>query len=137
MTLGKTAWAVDPKGADPWKMVRRPGDSMNARQRRYLVIDAAVNLLLGLLLLLFPSGIAAWLGAPSAASAFYPSLLGGVLFGIGLALLLEARRRGQGPRGLGMAGAICINFCGAGVLAAVVRPAPEEAEAGAADEPTS
>ena len=97
---------------------------MDARHRRLLVIDAAVNLLLGLFLLLFPFGIAAWLGAPTAASAFYPSILGGVLFGIGLALLMEARRHGQGPRGLGMAGAICINFCGAGVLAAWLLISP-------------
>ena len=107
-----------------WKMTNVLGERMNARQRRLLVIDAAINLLLGLLLLLFPTGIAAWLGAPSAASAFYPSILGGVLFGIGLALLLEARRHGRGPRGLGMAGAICINLCGAGVLALWLLAAP-------------
>ncbi|MDJ0721627.1 MAG: hypothetical protein QNJ04_08345 [Desulfobacterales bacterium] len=97
---------------------------MNAGHRRLLVIDAAVNLLLGLLLLLFPSGIAAWLGAPTAVSAFYPSILGAVLFGIGLALVLEVKRTGPGPRGLGTAGAICINFCGAGVLAAWLIAAP-------------
>ncbi len=89
---------------------------MKATHRRLLVIDAGINLLLGGLLLLFPSGIAAWLGVPPAASAFYPTILGGVLFGIGLALLLEANDRGQAPRGLGLAGAIAINFCGAGVL---------------------
>ena len=89
-----------------------------------LIVDAAVNLFLGILLLLFPTGIAAWLGAPPAASAFYPSILGGVLFGIGLALLLEARRPGQAPRGLGMAGAISINLCGAGVLTAWLIAAP-------------
>jgi hypothetical protein len=90
---------------------------MRARHKLLLVIDAGVNLLLGGLLLLFPLGIAARLGLPPADSAFYPVILGGVLFGIGLALLLEAFGEGRGLRGLGMAGAIAINFCGAGVLA--------------------
>jgi len=38
-------------------------------------------------------------------------VLGAVLFGIGWALVLEARRPGSG--GLGMRGAIAINLCGA------------------------
>ncbi len=97
---------------------------MKIARKLLLVIDAGVNLLLGGLLLLFPFGIAAWLGVPQTASAFYPTILGGVLFGIGLALLLEARGNGKGPRGLGLAGAIAINFCGAGVLAAWLIAAP-------------
>jgi hypothetical protein len=90
---------------------------MHTRHKLLLVIDAGINLLLGGLLLLFPLGIAARLGLPPADSAFYPVILGGVLFGIGLALLLEAFGEGRGLHGLGMAGAIAINFCGAGVLA--------------------
>ena len=82
-----------------------------------LVIDAGVNLLLGVLLLMFPFGIAAWLGVPQPESAFYPTILGGVLFGIGLALLLEACGPERNMGGLGLSGAIAINFCGAGVLA--------------------
>ena len=99
---------------------------MRARHKLLLVIDAGVNLLLGGLLLLFPLGIAARLGLPPADSAFYPVILGGVLFGIGLALLLEAFGEGRGLHGLGMAGAIAINFCGAGVLAVwlVAVPSP-------------
>lgn len=82
-----------------------------------LVIDALINLIMGVLLLLYPTGIAAWLGVPQVSSAFYPAILGGVLFGIGLALLMEAWGGKHGARGLGIGGAIVINFCGAGVLA--------------------
>ncbi len=90
---------------------------MTRKSKLLLIIDAGVNLLLGALLLSFPLGTATWLGVPSADSAFYPTILGGVLFGIGLALLLEAYGSQRAVRGLGIAGAIAINFCGAGVLA--------------------
>lgn len=89
---------------------------MNASHKRLLIIDAGINLAIGGLLLLFPTGIAAWLGVPQADSTFYPVILGAVLFGIGLALMLEAFGGTRGIRGLGIAGAIAINFCGAGVL---------------------
>ncbi len=55
-------------------------------------------------------------------SAFYPSVLGGVLFGIGIALLVAYR---GGSHGLGLDGAIAINLCGAGVLAAWLLRTPE------------
>ncbi len=97
---------------------------MKISRKLLLVIDAGINLLLGGLLLMFPLGIAAWLGVPQTESAFYPTILGGVLTGIGLALILEARARPRGPRGLGLAGAIAINFCGAGVLAIWLVAAP-------------
>ena len=90
---------------------------MTTGQKRLLIIDAAINLLLGALLLSFPLGTAAWLGVPPADSAFYPTILGGVLCGIGLALLLEVYGRKRGIRGLSLGGAIAINFGGAGVLA--------------------
>ena len=47
---------------------------------------------------------------------FYPVILGAVLFGIGAALLLEAHEEQKGISGLGLEGAIVINFCGAGAL---------------------
>ena len=90
---------------------------MTPRTKRLLIIDGGINLLLGALLLSFPLGTAAWLGVPQVDNAFYPTILGGVLFGIGLALLIEAYTRDQEIRGLGIAGAIAVNFCGAGVLA--------------------
>ena len=47
---------------------------------------------------------------------FYPTILGAVIFGIGIALLLEVYGEPKGIHGLGLAGAITINFCAAGVL---------------------
>jgi len=81
-----------------------------------LVIDGIANLLLGALLLLFPFGIAPILGVPVPDTSFYPTILGAVLFGIGIALLIDAYGEKRGIRDLGIAGAIAINFCGAGVL---------------------
>jgi hypothetical protein len=89
---------------------------MKTKIKMLLLIDGVVNLILGILLLLFPLGIARFLGVPPAESDFYPTILGAVIFGIGIALLLEAYGRPQGIGGLGLAGAIAINFCGAGVL---------------------
>ena len=84
--------------------------------RTLLIVDGLVNLLLGLLLLLFPLGMAQALGVPIPHTHFYASLLGAVLCGIGLALLVDAYGAPRGIRGLGLAGAIVINFCGAGAL---------------------
>jgi len=83
-------------------------------QRPLLLADAIVNLLLGVLLLLYPQWLAAALGMPPVATNFFPNVLGGVLFGIGLALLIAYR---GGAQGLGLDGAIAINLCGAGVVA--------------------
>jgi hypothetical protein len=80
-----------------------------------LTVDAAVNLVLGVLLLSFPRGLVAVLGIPPAERAFYPGILGGVLVGVSVALLLE-RLGVQG--GLGLWGAIAINVCGGGTLVA-------------------
>ena len=87
---------------------------------RLLFIDAAINIVLGLLLLLllpFPEQIPQILGVPQVAHAFYPSILGAVLFGIGIALLLERYRdESQQFVGLGLGGAIVINLCGGIIL---------------------
>ena len=77
-----------------------------------LLIDAIINLGLGAMLVLFPEGAVLALGVPSVESAFYPSILGSVLFGVGLALLLE-RNTGTG---LGLHGAVAINLSGGLVL---------------------
>jgi hypothetical protein len=81
-----------------------------------LVLDAAVNLAAGGLLVLFPRSVISALGLPMVDVPFYPSLLGGVLLGIGLALLLERFRAEQVSPGLGVNGAVLINIAGAGVL---------------------
>jgi hypothetical protein len=82
-----------------------------------LLIDAAINLLLGVVLLAFRPSLAQALGIPQAKLSFYPTILGAMLFGIGLALLLECGGRPKGLVGLGLGGAITINLCGGIVLA--------------------
>lgn len=83
------------------------------RSRNLLLrIDAAINLLLGVLLLFFPERLVEALGIPATEQSFYPSILGAVLFGIGVALLLQ-----QKGGGLGLAGAVAINLCGGLALA--------------------
>ena len=89
---------------------------MNRKVRFLLAADALINLLLGILLLLFPAGVLRSFGLPATDTYFYTSILGGVIFGIGLALGLEWLPRENGSRGLGLAGAILINLCGGGVL---------------------
>lgn len=81
-----------------------------------LVVDAAINFLLGLLLLGFSRPLTRLLGVPHTEVAFYPTILGGVLFGIGIALMIEAYRKPDGLAGLGLGGAVAINLCGGIVL---------------------
>jgi hypothetical protein len=80
-----------------------------------LAIDAVINLVLAVLLLTFPRSLVAFLGVPAVENAFYPSILGAVLFGIGAALLVERFRPAWG--GLGLGGAVAINLSGALALA--------------------
>ena len=89
---------------------------MNAKQRTLLTLDGIVNLILGILLLFFPAGLAAWLGLPETRSYVYAGILGAVLVGIGLALMLERYGASWGMRGLGLHGAIAINLCGGGAV---------------------
>ena len=51
-----------------------------------LIVDAAINLILGVLLLIFSPQVVQLLGVPAAEHSFYPNILGGVLFGAVLAL---------------------------------------------------
>jgi hypothetical protein len=87
-----------------------------------LLADAIINLVLGLLLLFYPQWLAEVLGMPPVVNNFFPNVLGGVLFGIGLALLIACR---GGTQGLGLDGAIAINLCGAGVVAGWLVVAPQ------------
>jgi MFS family permease len=85
-----------------------------------LIVDAVINFILGILLVLlvpFPERIPQWLGVPKVGNAFYASIFGGVLIGIGIALLLESLRKDPGRLvGLGLGGAIAINLSGGVVL---------------------
>lgn len=89
---------------------------MKKKQKILLIIDGIINLVLGILLLLFPFGIAELLGVPESHINFYPTILGAVIFGIGVALLIEVYGAPRGMRGLGLGGAIAINMCGATAL---------------------
>jgi len=89
---------------------------MERKQAILLSIDGIINLVLGIFLLLFPLGIAELLGVPQANTNFYPTILGGVIFGIGVALFVERYGLSHTIRGLGLGGAIAINICGAMVL---------------------
>lgn len=87
---------------------------------RLLVIDATINFVLGVLLLLsipYSDQITGFLGIPEIKQAFYPSIMGGVFVGIGISLVIETnRRKDDNLIGLGLAGAITINLCGGIVL---------------------
>jgi hypothetical protein len=89
------------------------------RRSCLLGIDALINLVLGALLVAFPTRLVEFLGIPPAESRFYPSVLGGVLMGIGIALLMERRRSSTSNLGgLGLGGAVAINLSAGIVLAA-------------------
>ena len=81
------------------------------RHANLLELDGAGNVALGLLLLVFPARVIDWLGVPASESAFYPSLFGAVLVGIGVALLYERLRSPASRAGLGIVGAAAINIC--------------------------
>ena len=85
-----------------------------------LMVDAGINFILGVLFLLtipFPDRILEIFGVPAANNAFYTSILGAVLFGIGIALILESHRsKPEQLVGLGLGGAVVINLCGGAVL---------------------
>jgi hypothetical protein len=82
-----------------------------------LLVDAVVNLLLGLPLVFFPGEVGQILGLPPLETPFYASILGAVLVGIGLALIIECRGTRLPASGLGLGGALSINLCGVAVLA--------------------
>ena len=89
---------------------------MESKHKALLLIDGVVNLILGLLLILYPVGIMELLGLPPTETYFYAIILGAVLFGIGIALMIELYGIPRKVRGLGVGGAIAINLCGAGTL---------------------
>jgi hypothetical protein len=80
-------------------------------------MDGAVNLLLGILLMWYPTSLARALGLTTEGKPFFAGILGAVLFGVGLALILERFRPPLRMVGLGLGGAIAINLCGAAALA--------------------
>jgi hypothetical protein len=86
-------------------------------RKTLLILDSIINFVLGLLLVAYSPKLAIFFGVPVVESSFYPNVLGGVLIGIGLALLIESLVPHSGSTmGLGLIGAICINLCGGIVL---------------------
>jgi hypothetical protein len=88
------------------------------RQSKVLLIDAVINLALGVLLIIFSPGMVHTLGVPATDQRFYPSILGAVFVGIAIALVMEYLRGSGGLVGLGLGGAVSINLCGGLMLAA-------------------
>lgn len=80
-----------------------------------ILTDAMINLLLGIILLAYSDPVIQLFGLPVTEQSFYPNILGAILFGIGLALLVEYKRKGAFI-GLGLGGAIVINIMGGIVL---------------------
>ena len=80
-----------------------------------ILIDAIINLFLGLVLLAYSNVIVDIFGLPETNDKFYPTILGAVIFGIGIALIIEYRRKNL-IIGLGLGGAISINLVGGIVL---------------------
>ena len=87
-----------------------------ARKNLLLVVDGIVNLALGVLLVFFPAQLMNAFDLPKVETFFYVNILGAVLFGIGIALLLERFWGKREVTGLGISGAIAINLCGAGAV---------------------
>ena len=85
-------------------------------RKALLLLDGFGNVALGLLLLVAPTAVATWLGI-TVGSVFYANLFGGVLVGIGIALLLERSQGTRATKGLGLTGALVINLCFGLVLA--------------------
>ena len=85
--------------------------------KKVLLIDALINLILGILLLAFSKPVTDFLGVPYSETYFYPNILGAILIGIAVALVIEYRRKPGDLAGLGLGGAVAMNLCAGFVLA--------------------
>ena len=83
-----------------------------------LIIDASINFLLGVLLIIFSPKLVNLLGVPVSSTNFYPNILGAIFIGITIALIIEVSgSKNFDSMGLGFLGAISINLCGGVMLA--------------------
>jgi hypothetical protein len=80
-----------------------------------LLVDSIINVFLGIVLLAYSKPLVEFFGLPISYNNFYPNILGAILFGIGIALFIEYRRKDDFI-GLGLGGAISINMMGGIVL---------------------
>jgi hypothetical protein len=83
--------------------------------RTLLIIDGLINLALGTLLAVYPEAVIKIIGLPAVELPFYASILGAVIFGIGIALIVQIKNPSFG---LGLGGAVAINLSGGFCLAA-------------------
>jgi hypothetical protein len=83
--------------------------------RTLILVDAIINLFLGIILLAHSNIVVDVFGIPDTDVKFYPNILGAVIFGIGIALIIEFKRK-DCIVGLGLGGAISINLMGGIVL---------------------
>ena len=86
-------------------------------RKSILLIDAFINFILASLLGIFPKEVIRFLGLPVVSNPFYASILGGVFFGIGIALLISRSANNRSSDGPGLRGAMAINLSGGFVLA--------------------
>ena len=80
-----------------------------------ILIDSIINLFLGIVLLAYSEPVIKLFGLPISDTYFYPNILGAIIFGIGIALMIEYFRKNEFV-GLGLGGAISINMLGGIVL---------------------
>ena len=85
--------------------------------QQLLWLETLLKIAPGLLLALAPLTTLRVLGLPRPETGFWPRLCGALLVGIAGALFLEGTSLGHG---LGLAGCIIINLCGATVLATLL-----------------
>jgi hypothetical protein len=88
------------------------GFSYMKYKSKLLLVDAFINLALGVPLTFFPRSLPKFLGLPISTDPFYPSMLGAILTGIGMALVIERYKPSTKISGLGLEGAIVINLLG-------------------------
>ena len=86
----------------------------NINSNKLLIVDAIINIFLGVLLIFYPKDLISIIGIPIVEQPFYASILGSVLFGIGIALVVQIK---DSENGLGLKGAVIINICGGICLA--------------------
>ena len=89
---------------------------MAKKHKILLLIDGIINIILGIIILLFPFGVDKLLGVPHPDSYFYSTILGAIIFGIGASLIIEICGFERNIRGLGLSGAIVLNIIGASAL---------------------
>lgn len=101
-----------------WEFPEQQQRMLTMKSRKYtLLVDATINLILGVILVFYSENLASFLGLPIVSNYFYPNILGSVFIGIAIALIIEtSKTKSKLTTGLGLIGALTINMCGGLVL---------------------